>query len=122
MNQTKLDQFIALVSTVRNAQNQYWHNGRQKDDLNKSLALETRLDQYLASCKQQLASRPGYVPDKTAKTFFDLVDGWRTKFKSYFRYKKKRDADPDVCKEMSKECKAYEAQIDNVIRQYLNQK
>lgn len=121
MNKNKLDQFITLVSTVRNAQNQFWHNGRQKDDLNKSLALETRLDQYLASCKQQLASRPGYVPDPTAKAFFDLVDGWRTKFKSYFRYKKQRDADPMVSQEMRKECQAYEAQIDLVIKQYQNQ-
>lgn len=121
MNKNKLDQFITLVSTVRNAQNQFWHNGRQKDDLNKSLALETRLDQYLASCKQQLASRPGYVPDPTDKAFFDLVDGWRTKFKSYFRYKKQRDADPMVSQEMRKECQAYEAQIDLVIKQYQNQ-
>lgn len=116
MNPSKFDQFVNLVASVRQQQELFWNHGRSQEQLQKALALETRLDNYLAHCRSLLAANPTYTPEPTAKAFFDLVDRWRTKFKAFFLYKKSKDADPTICREMKKECVDFENTIDDILQ------
>lgn len=118
MNSSKLDSFIRLVHDTRLAQKAYWHD-RSQDNLRKSLELETRLDKYLLSCNNVLRTKPTYMPDPTAKAFFDLVDTWRSKFRTYFSYKRLPDANASEARKMREACVACEKQIDQIIDQYL---
>ncbi len=122
MKTSNLDKFIQLVSDCRFHERKFWKEGRSRQELDISLDLESKLDKYLASCKTSLAARPDYQPQPDAKAFFDLVDQWRTKTKEYFRYKKRRDADPTVRQEMLDEVKKMERDIDDVISQYTQYK
>jgi len=45
---------------------------------------------------------------------------WRKLWKEYFAYMKRRDADPDIVRERAKQCRDYEKQIDEYIKQQLH--
>lgn len=117
MKTEKFDEFIALVTSVREAQKKFYV-GRDHQDMLKAMTLEDRLRKYIEKCKQTLAAHPQYKPQPTSKAYFDIVDTWLKKTKEYFYHKKANDEDKDVLRERLRECKDFEARIDLVLEEY----
>ena len=118
MNNSALEQFVALVHSCRDYQKQFWHNGRKQEDMRQAIALERRIDGYLEACRKKLAGMPDYKPNPTAKAFFDLVEAWRLRMREYFRLRKDPKASPALIREVREHCKDMEATIDNLIAVY----
>lgn len=115
---TKSEEYLYLVYEVRHLQQQYFNHGRDPEVFKSALAQEKRLDDWNTRTRFHLQGHPKYMPDdERAFNFFILVEKWREKWKEYFRYKKQRDVDPVVTKERSKECRQYEKQIDQYVRE-----
>ena len=115
---TKSEEYLYLVYTVRHLQRQYFSHGRSQEIFKQAIAQEKRLDDWNTRNRFHLQGHPKFTPDDPkAFAFFQIVEQWRIKWKAYFAYKKQRDADPAVVKERSKECRAYEKQIDAYIRE-----
>ncbi len=119
-NMNKSEQFLYLVYEVRQLQHRYFGQGRDKNVFAQALGKEKELDDWNARTSNFLASHTNYKPaDAKAHAFFLLVVRWRRIWKSYFSYKKRSDADPDIVRERGRECRDYEEKIDNYIKQAL---
>ena len=119
-NMSKSEQFIYLVYEVRQLQRKYFDHGRDKEVFKQALDKEKELDDWNARTSSFLSKNLNYVPaDPQAHAFFLIVVRWRRLWKGYFAYKKRSDADPAIVRERAKECRDYETQIDNYIKQTL---
>lgn len=121
-NLTGPEKFLFLVYRTRQAQEVYWSACRQEldkeilnDRLKVALKLERELDQRIVDGRFYLQGHPKSQPDEMAYSFFLVVEAWREKSKQYFSYKKKKDADPNVVKQMRKEIDDYQTNIDNYV-------
>ena len=127
---TKDEQYLLLVYEVRRLIKRYFDNGRKREDLEASLAKESELDHWNARTRSYIDSKPGLeeklnsLPSDSDKfrhfAFFEIVEGWRSVWKEYFAYKKKKDKDPAVEREMKKKCCDFEKNIDYYIKQTLH--
>ena len=118
MNTSALEYFIALVRSCRYYENQYWHNGRSQDNMRQAIALERRINDYVASCRKKLSTMPAYKPEPAAKAFFDLIENWRLRTREYYHMRKESKSDPRLLKEILKHCRQMEQQIDTFISEY----
>lgn len=119
-NMSKSEQFIYLVYEVRQLQRKYFDHGRDKEVFKQALDKEKELDDWNARTSSFLSQHINYVPsDPQAHAFFLLVVRWRRLWKDYFAYKKRSDADKVIVRERAKQCRDYETQIDNYIKQTL---
>ena len=117
---TKSEEYLYLVYEVRHLQHQYFSCGRSPEILRSALQQESRLDKWNASLRFHLQAHPKFTPDDPkAFAFFEVVEAWRERWKAYMAYKKRRDADPAVVKERSKECRDFEKQIDAYVREHI---
>lgn len=117
---SKSEQYTYLVYEVRQLQRKYFDHGRDKEVFKQALEKEKELDDWNARTSSFLSLNPNYVPDDThAHAFFLIVLRWRNLWKAYFSYKKRSDADPAIVRERAKQCRDFEAQIDNYIKQQL---
>ena len=117
---TKQEQYVWLVYRVRKAIDRYFSHGRKKEDMEVSLALEKELDLWNASTRFYLQGHPRSTPDNLrAFAFFQIVERWRDRWHRYFAYKKRRDKDVAVEREMKKECFALEAEIDKYVKEII---
>ena len=127
---TKDEQYLLLVYEVRRLIKRYFDNGRKKEDLEASLAKESELDHWNARTRSYIDSKPGLeeklksLPSDSDKfrhfAFFEIVEGWRRVWKEYHAYKKKKDHDEQVLREMKKKCFDFEKNIDYYIKQTLH--
>lgn len=118
MNQQEA--YLYHVYKVREAQKKYWRDGKQKDDLQTSLALESELDKWNAETRQRLNAiqQTGsiYTPaDTGAFQFFLQVEEWRKRWKEYFGAKKRNDHEASA--KLYTTCRDLEAKIDIYIKQ-----
>ena len=114
---TKSERYLYLVYQVRSLQKRYWANGKQHDDLLESLAKEKELDNRNTKIRYHLETHPKYrIDDQESFAFFQIVEAWRDKWKHYFAYKRQQNKDDAVQREMYKECRDYEAKIDEYIK------
>ena len=114
---TKPEQYVWLVHRVLNAIRRYYDGGRRKEDLEVSLALERELDNWNTRTRFYLQSHPKSTPDDPkAFAFFEVVEEWRKCWHQYFAYKKRRDKEETVEREMKKQC----FQMEKEIRKYVN--
>ena len=126
---TKDEQYLLLVYEVRRLIKRYFDNGRKKEDLEASLAKETQLDHWNARTRAYINSKPGFervlkgLPQDSEKfrhfAFFQVVEEWRKVWKEYHAYRRLKDKEPDVEKEMKKRCFAFEKTIDEYIKKTL---
>lgn len=120
VNMNKSEQYLYLVYEVRQLQHRYFDGGRDKQVLQQALDKEKELDNWNTRTRFYLQGHPKSTPDDPkAFAFFQLVEQWRKLWKEYFAYKKRADADPAIVRERAKQCRDYETQIDNYIKQYL---
>lgn len=113
---TKPERYLYLVYQVRKAIRKYYGEGRKKEDLDASLALEKQLDDWNTRTRFHLQTHPKCKPDdEKAFAFFQVVEEWRTVWKKYFAYKKRADRDQAVEREMKKQCFDFEKLIDEYI-------
>lgn len=127
---TKAERYLMLVYEVRRLIKRYFDNGRKKEDLEASLAKESELDHWNARTRSYIDSKPGFesllsnLPADSEKgrhfAFFQVVEEWRRAWKEYHRYKKQKDKNPAVEREMKKKCYDFERTIDNYIKQTLH--
>ena len=116
----KSEQFLYMVYEVRQLQHQYFDKGRDTEVFKQALEKEKQLDDWNDRTSRFLATHTNYQPaDAKAHAFFLIVVRWRRLWKNYFAYKKRSDADPAIVRERAKECRDYESQIDNYIKQTL---
>ena len=123
---TKDEQYLMLVYEVRRLIKRYFDNGRKTEDLKASPVKEAQLDGWNARTRSYIDSKPGFekvlknLPIDSDKyrhfSFFEVVEEWRKVWKEYHRYKKQKDKDPAVEREMKKKCYDFEKTIDNYIR------
>ena len=119
-NMNKSEQYLYLVYEVRQLERQYFNGGRDKDVFRQALDKEKQLDDWNTRTRFYLQGHPKSTPDDAkAFSFFLLVEKWRQLWKQYFAYKKRQDADPAIVRERGKQCRDYESQIDNYIKQTL---
>ncbi len=126
---TKDEQYLMLVYEVRRLIKRYFDNGRKKEDLEASLAKESELDHWNARTRSYIDSKPGLeeklnsLPSDSDKyrhfAFFEIVEEWRRVWKEYFAYKKKKDKELPVEREMKKKRCDFEKSIDYYIKQTL---
>ena len=120
-NMSKSEQYVYLVYEVRQLQRKYFSCGHDKEVFRQALAKEKELDDWNARTSSFLSKNPNYVPaDPQAHAFFLIVARWRWLWKSYFAYKKRSDADQTIVRERAKQCRDFEAQIDNYVKQQLD--
>lgn len=114
---TKPEQYVWLVYRVRKAIQKYYGNGRKREDLDASLALEKELDNWNIRTRFHLQTHPKCKPDdEKAFAFFQVVEQWRNCWHKYFAYKKQADNDPAIEREIKKQCFDFEKQIDKYIK------
>lgn len=114
---TKPEQYVWLVYRVRKAIQRYYGGGRKREDLDASLALEKELDNWNTRTRFHLLTHPKCKPDDDkAFAFFQVVEQWRDYWHKYFSYKKRPDKDPDVEREIKKQCFDFEKEIDKYIK------
>ena len=126
---TKPEQYLLLVYDVRKLIRRYFNDGRKADDLTASLVKETQLDHWNARTRAYINSKPGFervlkgLPQDSEKfrhfAFFQVVEEWRKVWKEYHAYRRLKDKEPDVEKEMKKRCVAFEKTIDEYIKKTL---
>jgi len=120
-NMNKSEQYLYLVYEVRQLQRKYFDQGRDKEVFKQALDKEKELDNWNTRTRFYLQGHPKSTPDDPkAFAFFQIVEQWRKLWKEYFAYKKRRDADPDIVRERAKQCRDYEKQIDEYIKQQLH--
>ena len=120
VDMNKSEQYLYLVYEVRQLQHRYFNGGRDKQVFQQALDKEKELDNWNTRTRFYLQGHPKSTPDDPkAFAFFQLVEQWRKLWKEYFAYKKRSDADPAVVRERGKQCRDYETQIDNYIKQRL---
>lgn len=113
---TKPEQYVWLVYRVRKAIRKYYGEGRKHEDLMASLDLEKQLDNWNTRTRFHLQTHPKCKPDdEKAFAFFQVVEEWRNAWHKYFTYKKSADKDPDVEREMKKQCYDFEKEIDKYV-------
>lgn len=113
---TKPEQYVWLVYRVRKAIQKYYDCGRKREDLLASLDLEKQLDNWNTRTRYHLQTHPKRQPDDDkAFAFFLIVEQWRNAWHKYFTYKKLPDKDPDIEREIKKQCFDFEKQIDKYI-------
>lgn len=127
---TKDEKYLMLVYEVRQLINRYYGNGRKIEDLKASLKKETQLDDWNERTRSYIDSKPGFeevlknLPIDSDKfrhfAFFEVVEEWRKAWKEYHRYRKLKDKNPDVEREMRKKKNDFEKTIDNYINKTLN--
>lgn len=114
---TKPEKYVWLVYRVLGAIRHYYDCGRKPEDLQVSLALEKELDNWNTRTRFYLNTHPKSTPDDpNAFAFFEVVEEWRNCWHRYFAYKKRRDKDEAVEREMKKQC----FQMEKEIRKYVN--
>lgn len=120
---TSPEKYVWLVYRVLQAIRKYYDergkvSKEQSDDnLKVSLALEKELDDWNTRTRFYLQGHPKSRPDdEKAFAFFQVVEEWRSLWKKYFAYKRSKDKDPSVEREMKKQCFDYEKEI----RKYVN--
>jgi len=106
--------FHKLVSAMRTTQKEYW-NHRDKHVLLKSIELEKRVDDTIASVD---ASN---VPDTDNGKFFLEVARLRDMTKKYFAEKKKQAPDKENVKVLFKTIKDGENKIDKMLSKWFDQ-
>lgn len=115
---TKSEEYVWLVYRVRKAIHKYFNQGRKKEDLVASTALEKELDQWNTRTRFYLNGHPNcQIGDEKAHAFFLLVEKWRELWHRYFACKKAKSEPDNIINEMKKQCFDYEAQIDKYIKQ-----
>lgn len=113
---TKPEQYVYLVFLVRKAIRTYYNEGRKHEDLLVSLGLEKQLDDWNTRTRYHLQTHPKCKPDDDkAFAFFQIVEEWRNTWHKYFAYKKRPDKDPDIEREMKKQCFDFEKEIDKYV-------
>lgn len=122
---TKPEQYVWLVYRVRKAIQKYYGCGRKREDLMASLDLERQLDEWNTRTRSYIDSRPGFQNILTGLSagsekarhfaFFQVVEQWRKAWHKYFAYKKRADKNPDIEREMKKQCFDFEKEIDKFI-------
>jgi len=122
-NLTKAEEYVWLVRRVLKAIRKYYDERRtvskeqSADNLRVSLALERELDNWNARTRCYLNSHPRSTPDDPGSfAFFQVVEEWRSCWHKYFAYKKTKDKDPNVEREMKKQCFQLEGEIKKYIR------
>lgn len=120
---SKQEEYLWLVYRVRQAIHRYYdRRGKvtkqeSSDDLKVSLALEKELDMWNTRTRFYLQQHPmASHGDEKAFAFFEVVEEWRKCWHKYFSYKKLRDKDPNVEREMKKQCFDFEKAIDEYIK------
>ena len=120
---SKQEEYLWLVYRVRQAIHHYYdRRGKvtkeeSSDDLKVSLSLEKELDQWNARTRFYLEQHPNASHgDEKAFAFFEVVEEWRKCWHKYFAYKKLKDKDPNVEREMKKQCFDFEKAIDEYIK------
>lgn len=126
----KAERYLMLVYEVRRLIRRYFDNGRKKQDLDASLITEGALDLWNARTRAYIDSKPGFeallsnLPADSEKgrhfAFFQVVEEWRRAWKEYHAYKKKKEHDEQILREMKKKCFDFERVIDNYITKTLN--
>ncbi len=106
--------FRKLVSAMRTTQKEYW-NRRDKHILKKSIELEKRVDQTIASVNVS------NVPDTDNGKFFLEVARLRDTTKQYFAEKKKQAPDKECVKDLFKAIKVGENKIDKSLGAWFDQ-
>jgi hypothetical protein len=119
---SKQEEYLWLVYRVRQAIHRYYDRRNKvskqesSDDLKVSLALESELDKWNARTRFYLQGHPkASHGDEAAFAFFEVVEEWRNCWHKYFAYKRVRDKDLNVEREMKKQCFDYEKAIDEYI-------
>ena len=113
---TKPEQYVWLVYRVRKAIRKYYGEGRKHEDLMASLDLEKQLDNWNTRTRFHLQTHPKCKPDDPkAFAFFQVVEEWRNAWHKYFTYKNRADKDPDVEREIKKQCYDFEKEIDKYV-------
>ena len=119
---TKPEEYVWLVYRVLKAIRKYYDERNRvpkeqsDDNLKVSLALESELDKWNARTRFYLQGHPKSRPDdEKAFAFFQVVEEWRSLWKKYFAYKRLKDKDPNVEREMKKQCFDFEKAIDDYI-------
>lgn len=116
------EKFVWLTYQVMNAIRVYFDNRfslpKEEADIlrDKSLALEKQLDMRLTEGRFYLQGHPKAQTDKAALDFFCLVETWRETWKEYFRYKKLKNKDPNMEKQLRNLCFDYERNIKQYIQ------
>lgn len=119
---TKPEEYVWLVYRVLKAIRKYYDERNRvpkeqsDDNLKVSLALESELDKWNARTRFYLQGHPKSRPDdEKAFAFFQVVEEWRILWKKYFLYKKRKDKDPAVEREMKKQCFDFEKEIKKYV-------
>lgn len=117
---TKNEEYVLLVWKVRQLIRKYY-DGRKKEDLEASLAEESKLDAWNRRTTNFMSSHPGYRPsEEKSYAFFLLVSEWRKTWHERMNYRKRKmNFQQQVLNEMSKKCRALEKKIDEYIKDKL---
>lgn len=122
-NLTKPEQYVWLVYRVLKAIRKYYDERsraskeQNQENLRVSLALEKELDQWNVRTRFYLQGHPKSTPDDPkAFAFFEVVEMWRAEWHKYFAYKKQKDKDVLVEREMYKKCTQMEKEIKKYVR------
>lgn len=123
---TKPEKYVWLVYQVRQAINRYYSERKHVtpeqslENLQASLTLEKQLDDWNTRTRCYINSHPkASHGDEKDFSFFLIVEEWRTLWHKYFAYKKLSNKDQAVQHEMYKQCRDFEKQIDNYVKQVI---
>ncbi len=118
---SKSEEYLLLVYEVRKLIRKYFKDGRKKEDLDASLAQETKLDDWNRRTNGFLRSHPGHQPaDEKSYAFCVLVSQWRNLWHERMAYRKRKMGfEQAVLDEMTKKCRALESKIDQYIKDKL---
>lgn len=122
VNLTGPEKFLYLVYRTRKAQEVYWSAKAQKlpsevleGHRKIAMQLEKELGLKIADTRYYLDRHPKSQHDEMAYNFFIVVEAWLDKFKRYFVYKRQLNMEPDVARQMKKECEDMQDKIDKYI-------
>ena len=115
------EQFLYLTYQTMKAIRNYFDNRYSvpKEEAHKmmleSMNLEKQLDLRITEGLFYLQAHPKSQLDEEALTFFLNVESWRKVWKEYFRYKKLKNKDPAVERQLKQQCDDYEIIINKYI-------
>lgn len=118
---TKEEEYLMLVYTIRNLWKKYFGQGRKQEDLKASLAEEKKLDDWNTRTRKFIDSHSNYGKGAQSEgySFFLVVEAWRKAWKDYRKYLRGQVVDGLIAKEMAKQCRDFEKQIDKYVKDKL---
>lgn len=118
---TKEEEYLLLVYTIRKLWRRYFDQGRKQEDLKASLAEEKKLDDWNTRTRKFIDSHSNYGKGAQSEgySFFLVVEAWRKAWKDYKKYLRGQVVDGLIEKEMGKQCRDYEKQIDKYVKDKL---